>query len=135
MTDRPRILALAADYDTAPTKAAKQVRRAALLEAVKVDGLHRWVLPGHSSDNNATRVVSRWVAASRRAVKPPRPTTGKRGPIPSDRIHRLDVPATEATVQAVKAHAARTGRKAATVAGDLLEVGAKALRGDGGCDE
>ena len=35
MTDRARILALAADYDTAPTKAAKQVRDIAPPEGLK----------------------------------------------------------------------------------------------------
>jgi len=48
---------------------------------------------------------------------------------------RLDVPATEATVQAVRAHAARTGRTRATVAGDMLETATQALRGEGGSDE
>ena len=119
MTDRARILALAADYDTAPTKAAKAVRRAKLLESVKVDGFHRWGLPGNSSDNNATRVVSRWVAASRRAAANP---TRRKGPaVPPGRTERISVPATPATKAAIEGRAKRTGRSVATVAGDVLE--------------
>ena len=133
MTDRASILALAAEYDTAPTKAAKQVRRAALLEAAKVDGFHRWVLPGTSSDNCATRVVSRWVAASRRAAANP---TRRKGPaVPAGRTRRISARVSDATEAALKGHAERTGRSVATVTGDMLETATQALRGEGGSDE
>jgi hypothetical protein len=124
---RRHILALAADYDTAPTKAAKSVRRAALLSAIRVDMLYRWTLPGGGVDDYAPRAISRWVAASRRAATP---TTGKRGRPANDRPHRLDVPATAATRARIEAHAELTGKSRATVAGDALEVGIKINAGE-----
>ena len=119
MTDRARILALAAEYDTAPTKLVKQVRRAALLDAIRVPDWHLWTLPGGDRDNNRARVVSRWVAASRRAAANP---TRRKGPaVPADRTRRISARVSDATEAALKGHAKRTGRSVATVAGDVLE--------------
>lgn len=128
MTTHAQILALAADYDRdVATFAERIAARDALLDAVKIPLRHVWTLPSGMTDYKPARVVSRWVAASRRAAKNPAPRLGRP---PSDRTHRLDVPATTATRDAIHAHATRTGKSRATVAGDFLEVGAKVSTGE-----
>lgn len=118
MTTRAQILALAADYDTAPTKAAKAVRRAALVALIRNPMSSGCDTPSSVTWDEA-HAVRLWAVASRRTGKPGRP--------PSDRPHRLDVPATAATRARIEAHAELTGKSRATVAGDALEVGAGML--------
>lgn len=122
MTDRARILALAADYDTAPTPIARGIRRNALHLAIEVNPDHApsYRIPGGKRTvNDPDRAVRFWVAASRRAAKNP---TRRKGPaVPPGRTERISVPATPATKAAIEGHAERVGRSVATVAGDVLE--------------
>lgn len=124
MTDRPRILALAADYDTAPTKLARGIRRARLLEAIAfydADEVAGYVLPSGASSGraHADRAVRLWVAASRRAAANP---TRRKGPaVPAGRTRRISARVSDATEAVLKGHAERVGRSVATVAGDVLE--------------
>ena len=135
MIDRSRILALAADYDTAPTPIARGIRRNALVDAFEVPEARGFRLPsgGLASSVDESRAVRLWVAASRRAAANP---TRRKGPaVPGGRTRRISARVSDATEAALKGHAERTGRSVATVAGDMLETATQALRGEGGSDE
>ncbi len=122
MTDRARILALAAEYDTAPTPIARHVKRTALCVAIEVNPDHApsYRIPsGKRTANDPDRAVRLWVAASRRAAANP---TRRKGPaVPAGRTRRISARVSDATEAALKGHAERTGRSVATVAGDVLE--------------
>ena len=122
MTDRARILALAADYDAAPTPIARGIRRNALHLAIEVNPDHApsYRIPsGKRTVNDPDRAVRLWVAASRRAAANP---TRRKGPaVPAGRTERISARVSDATKAAIEGHAERVGRSVATVAGDVLE--------------